>query len=43
MAILGVALPSAHVLLGVLPPPYEIIGGDLIVHPFLLDFTPAPT
>lgn len=43
MAILGVALPSALVLLGVLPPPYEIIGGDLIVHPFLLDFTPAPT
>ncbi len=43
MAVLGVAIPSVLVIFGVLPPPYEITHGDLVVHPFLLDFTPIPT
>jgi hypothetical protein len=43
LAIFGVALPSVLVIFGILPPPYDIVNGDLVVHPYLLDFTPIPT
>lgn len=42
-AVLGLATPLVLAAMGVLPTPYEFIDGNLVIHPYLVAFSPLPT
>lgn len=42
-AVLGLATPLVLAAMGVLPSPYEFIDGNLVIHPYLVAFSPLPT